>query len=82
MKIYSILLLKQSLDGAEGPMPKVYQAHGTKDFVVPFEWGEFTHQKLKSKNIDCQFHTYDCFHELTNAEIKNLHDWIQELYPS
>ncbi|CAD5115794.1 DgyrCDS4736 [Dimorphilus gyrociliatus] len=74
---------KASLDGAdESSLPAVYQAHGTKDFVVPFEWGELTNQKLTSKNVQSQFHRHNCFHEITNTEMKNLHEWIQNIYPS
>ena len=57
-------------------------AHGESDPLVRHDWGKNTCEKLKSFNIDCDFHSYpDLFHGMEKDEILTLKEWIETVLP-
>ena len=57
-------------------------AHGNRDPLVNPNWGENTYKKLKSFNMDCDFHAYpDLFHQMNKTEILTLKSWIEKCLP-
>lgn len=56
-----------------------FQAHGTADMVVKFEFGEMTYNALKNMGIDVEFHEIeDMGHEACPEELRFLGDWLKQ----
>jgi len=59
---------------------RVLVSHGTDDSLIAFDWGEATAQGLEEAGIAVQFERVPGLgHELGEAQVQALVDWIEEL---
>ncbi|KAJ2660295.1 hypothetical protein IWW48_003004 [Coemansia sp. RSA 1200] len=60
----------------------VFQAHGTADEVVMFQYGEMTNEVLKKNGYNVDFRTYRHMgHSTCNDEIKDLGQFLSKQLP-
>ncbi len=58
------------------PLP-IFMAHGHLDDVVPLPLGEQTYQTLKTLGYNIDWHSYRMTHEVCQAEVTDLSEWLQ-----
>ncbi len=56
-----------------------FAAHGTRDQILPFLYGQTTRAKLEEAGCDLQWHQYSMGHEISDAELRDLRDWLRPL---
>lgn len=61
--------------------PELFMAHGDRDELVKFEWGEKTFQKLQTFGVKGEFKRFKYLHELGTEEMIYLRQWIDNLLP-
>ncbi|KAK0181712.1 hypothetical protein PV327_003975 [Microctonus hyperodae] len=76
-------LVYEALNANAGEkLPPLLQFHGLQDTLVPFSWGETTHDSLKKFDIKTEFIPIEGIeHELERSEIKKLKQWILQILP-
>lgn len=63
-------------------LPKLLMFHGTRDDLVPLEWGRATHDQLQQLGVNGDFKILqNAFHELKTNELLEVKDWILKLLP-
>lgn len=62
-------------------MPELLMAHGHRDELVKFEWGEKTFKKLQSCGVKGEFKKYKYLHELGTGEMMYVRKWIDDRLP-
>lgn len=63
-------------------LPKLVMFHGTRDNLVPLEWGRETHTHLQQLGVNGDFKILqNTFHELKSNEMLELKEWILKLLP-
>lgn len=62
-------------------MPELFMAHGDRDELVKFDWGEKTFEKLQSCGVKGEFKRFKYLHELGTEEMVYLRQWIDEKLP-
>ena len=79
-KFYVIFL--QALEKDKTPRPPLYQAHGTNDTLVRYEWGKATYDKITKLGVSGEFKTYEGMtHDMNTEEIVKLKKWILQILP-
>ncbi|XP_057330905.1 lysophospholipase-like protein 1 [Microplitis mediator] len=62
--------------------PPLLQFHGQDDSLVPFSWGEKTHNNLKKLNVNCKLIPVpNIEHEIVKSEIEQFKEWILKIIP-
>lgn len=56
----------------------IHMAHGTRDTVVPHEFGLTSCQHLKTLGYHPIWHSYIMDHEVCSKELQDLSQWLQE----
>jgi len=59
-------------------VPSVFMAHGRRDAVVPFSYGEASYRQLKDLGIPVDWNTYDMEHNMNAEEIFAIREWLIE----
>jgi phospholipase/carboxylesterase len=54
-------------------------AHGTKDMLVPYEFGEHARESLEKLHYTVQWHTYPMEHNICSQEIEDISTWLQSI---
>ncbi|MEA3410740.1 MAG: carboxylesterase [Pseudomonadota bacterium] len=79
MGLSTFLPLSESLTAEyrpdAGDMP-VFMAHGKRDEVVPYQWGEKSMSYLKSMGYEVEWHTYTAGHGVGPEEIRDIRAWL------
>lgn len=57
---------------------KVLIVHGRNDKSVPFAWAEQSRDRLKAGGLDVTFFDFDGGHEMPEAGVKKVYEWIRE----
>ncbi len=57
---------------------KVLIVHGRNDKSVPFAWAEKSRDRLKAGGLDVTFFDFDGGHEMPEAGVKKVYEWIRE----
>ena len=71
---------KESLDKKKEGV-KVFQAHGTADQVLRFDYGTLSSEKLKSLGFNVQFESYGGMaHSACAEELDDLKDFLNKLF--
>lgn len=61
----------------------IFQAHGEKDFVVRFNWGELTKKFLLDMGHPVEWHQYpNLDHSADPQEIAALEAWMEDRIPT
>lgn len=75
-------ILFEHLQKQNETMPPLFQWHGTRDDLVPLEWGRETFDSLEKLGIKGEFHTgKNALHELKRECLIKLHSWIKDRIP-
>ncbi|XP_008544816.1 lysophospholipase-like protein 1 [Microplitis demolitor] len=62
--------------------PPLLQFHGLNDSLVPFSWGEKTHDNLKKLNVNSKLISIpNIEHEIVKSEIEQFKEWILKIIP-
>lgn len=62
--------------------PPLLQFHGLNDSLVPFAWGEKTHENLKKLNVNTKLIPIpDIEHEIVQSEIHQFKEWVLNILP-
>ncbi|XP_013419287.1 lysophospholipase-like protein 1 [Lingula anatina] len=65
-----------------GPLPPLFQAAGTADSLVLFDWVATTNKELSALGVQTTFHKFDNLcHELSREEVQLMRKWIEERVP-
>lgn len=56
---------------------KVLIIHGRNDKSVPFSWAEKSRDRLKAGGVDVTFFGFDGGHEMPEAGVKKVYEWIE-----
>jgi phospholipase/carboxylesterase len=56
---------------------KVLIVHGRNDKAVPFSWAESSRDRLKAGGLDVTFFDFDGGHEMPDAGVKKVFEWIE-----
>lgn len=58
----------------------VFIAHGKTDFVLPFKYGQQTHQQLMNEKFtQVEWHEYPMSHDVCQQEIIDISVWLQKV---
>ncbi len=69
-------------DMVSSNLPPVFQTHGQKDDIVPFEWGKTTNKRLSKLGVNTIFREYpSLFHQISTQEMKDLRQWLHQRLP-
>lgn len=61
----------------------VFQCHGDKDVIVPYPWGQMSHDLIKTFNSTAEFKVYQGMgHSSCNEELKDTKDFIKKCLPA
>lgn len=55
---------------------KMFLAHGTADEVLTYKLGQETNKNLQQQGYQTSWHSYNMGHEICNAEIIDLREWL------
>lgn len=55
---------------------QIFQAHGTRDPMVPFASGQGTAEGLAKGGYPVEWHEYDMEHSMHPDEVTHLNDWL------
>jgi phospholipase/carboxylesterase len=55
-----------------------WMAHGTRDAVVPFMYGQESVLALRAQGCAVDFHSYPIGHEISMPEIEAMSDWMAQ----
>lgn len=69
----------EQLDDTKMSMP-IFMAHGAVDEVIRVEYAEQSHEKLKARNANIEWHQYDIAHSVSNEEVDDLSVWFKRLF--
>lgn len=58
----------------------IFLAHGTQDMMVPIMLGEAAHQLLLNEGYHINWHTYPMAHGVCPDEIRDISQWIQNIW--
>lgn len=62
---------------ADERMPPIMMAHGTKDYLIPYDWGLATSNRLKEVGFDLSFTTIQGMgHDIVRDELEIIKCWI------
>ncbi|CAD6225414.1 GSCOCG00005667001-RA-CDS [Cotesia congregata] len=62
--------------------PPLLQFHGLNDSLVPFAWGEKTHENLKKLNVNTKLVPIpNIEHEIVQSEIHQFKEWVLNILP-
>ena len=68
---------QQRLSHANRQTP-IFLGHGNRDAVVPFAWGETTHEMLNDLGYPVNWHSYPIGHEVSPVEISAVARFIHQ----
>ena len=54
-------------------------AHGTKDMLVPYEFGEYAREALEKLHYTVQWYAYPMEHNICAQEIQDISTWLQSI---
>ncbi len=69
--------LPSSAQSANATTP-IFQAHGTMDPVVAFQFGQLSHEWLVANGYKVSWHTYPMMHAVCYEEIVALGEWMKQ----
>jgi phospholipase/carboxylesterase len=61
---------------AAGRRQRIFQAHGTDDPIVPFEYGAAARDRLAALGCEVEWRTYRMGHQVADEEIADLGAWL------
>jgi phospholipase/carboxylesterase len=73
--------LEREAHPANAAVP-VFMAHGTFDPIVPLALGEGTRDRLRSRGLDVEWHTYPMPHSVCGDEVRDLRAWLLRALPA
>jgi len=83
MGLSTFVPLSESLTGdhraGAGDTP-VFMAHGKRDEVVPYQWGEISMNYLKSIGYEVEWHAYPAGHGVGPEEIRDIRAWLTTVF--
>lgn len=56
---------------------KVFLAHGRQDKTLPIHYARETRAYLESLHVQLSYHEYDMAHQVTDAVLKDINDWLR-----
>jgi phospholipase/carboxylesterase len=59
----------------------IFQAHGTADPTVPFQFGDASRRKLQGEDYDVDWHTYPIGHGVGPEEIGDIRRFLERVLP-
>jgi phospholipase/carboxylesterase len=54
----------------------VFEAHGTRDEVIPVEWGRRTRDYFAGASVDLTYREYPVGHEISQRELQEASAWL------
>ena len=85
MVLSAYLLLSSKLQSEANPVNRsisIFQAHGTYDPTVKFEWAKTSHQHLTDAGYSIEWHEYPMMHQVNDQEIRDIGAWLTRLLAS
>ena len=55
---------------------RIFEAHGTRDVVIPVEWGRRSQEYLASTPVALTYQEYPMAHEISQAELRDASTWL------
>jgi len=59
----------------------IFQAHGTADPTVPFQFGDASRRKLQGEDYDVEWHSYPIGHGVGLEEIADIRRFLERVLP-
>lgn len=72
--------LEQELGEANRDTP-LFQAHGTRDPMVPLDRGEAARDRLIELGVEVIWQSYPMMHEVCPAELEDIGNWLNRVLP-
>jgi phospholipase/carboxylesterase len=77
------LPLEDSLDreaAAANKATRIFMAHGTEDPIIPLQLAEHSHEALRRRGYDVEWHTYPMPHAVCAEEVEALGNFLASAY--
>lgn len=82
MALSTYLPLRDSLAGEASPANRaipIFMAHGTQDYMLPFQLGEFSRDQLREQGYAIDWHAYPMAHQVCGEEIRDVSAWLTQV---
>jgi phospholipase/carboxylesterase len=73
--------LEQEIGGANRDT-SLFQAHGTRDPMVPLDRGEAARDRLGELGVEVLWHSYPMMHEVCPGELEDIGNWLNRVLPA
>jgi phospholipase/carboxylesterase len=64
------------LDAVDGH--HIFEAHGTRDQVIPVEWGRRSRDYFAGTSVDLTYNEYPMGHEISQRELQDVSSWLTQ----
>lgn len=82
LALSTYLTLRESLPAekqAANAATPIFMAHGSFDYMVPAQLGEFSRDQIMQQGYAVEWHSYPMEHQVCMEEIRDIGQWLQRV---